>query len=210
MDVWRTTFKKQLDAAVKFHGHLCLGQVIGVRMGMLGLRSVGISDPYGKDRKKLIVFVEIARCATDAIMTVTGARVGRRSLKVIDNGKMAASFYNLETGLAVRVAPVPGIEDLSREMFPELDAKAAPMHAFKELSDDKLFTIRPVNILLKDEDMPGPPVRTVRCVICGENVLDARDVRHGGQTFCKSCAQENAYYVLPPDYRNTYQEAICP
>ncbi len=210
MNTWKIAFQKQLDAAAEFHGHLCLGQVIGVRMGMLGLRCVGIADPYGKDRKKLIVFVEIARCATDAIMTVTGARVGRRSLKVVDNGKMAASFYNLETQVAVRVMPRPGIEDAAREMFPELDPKAAPMHAFKELPDDRLFSIHPVTILIKEEDMPGPPVRTVRCAVCGENVLDARDVSHGGLRYCKSCAQGNAYYMLAPDHRNTTQEAICP
>src|SRR3954471_2357272 len=99
---------KSLDELLKeaeiAHGHLCAGQILGVRMAVLGMEKLGIDDPRGKDRKRLVTFVEIDRCATDAIGVVTGCRLGKRALKFRDWGKMAATFVNLETDRAVRVA----------------------------------------------------------------------------------------------------------
>lgn len=102
-------FMQLLDKAAAFHGHLCTGQIVGVRIAMLGLRELGISDPLGADRKKIIVFVEVARCVADAIMTVTGCRVGKRSFKIVDNEKVAATFLNMTTGRAVRVGLLANI-----------------------------------------------------------------------------------------------------
>ena len=93
----KTDFDSLLEESVKVHGHLCAGQVLGVRMSMLGLREIGISDPKGADRKSLIVFVEMDRCATDAVQSVTGCSLGKRSMKFMDYGKMAATFLNLKT-----------------------------------------------------------------------------------------------------------------
>lgn len=153
------TFDRHLHAAVAFHGHLCLGQVIGVRLAMLGLELVGITDPLGADRKKLIVFVEIDRCAADAIMTVTGARVGRRSLKIVDYGKLAATFINLETGVAFRIFSHPDAQDKALALYPALDEKMAQMQAYQEMEDAELFQALPVRIPIKCEDMPGRPTR---------------------------------------------------
>ena len=94
-------FDELLDQSTRIHGHLCAGQVIGVRMSMLALSRIGIADPRGQDRKKLYVFVEIDRCATDAIQSVTGCSLGKRSMKWLDHGIMAATFVNLESGEAV-------------------------------------------------------------------------------------------------------------
>src|SRR5438105_14918901 len=102
------------------HGHLCAGQVLGVRMAMLGLEKLGIDDPRGKDRKRLVTFVEIDRCATDAIGVVTGCRLGKRALKFRDWGKMAATFVDLETGRAIRVAAKESSKARARQMHPEL------------------------------------------------------------------------------------------
>src|SRR3954454_16448721 len=93
-----------LKEAELAHGHLCAGQVLGVRMAMLGLAKLGIDDPRGKDRKRLVTFVEIDRCATDAVSVVTGCRLGKRALKFRDWGKMAATFVDVNTGTAVRIA----------------------------------------------------------------------------------------------------------
>jgi formylmethanofuran dehydrogenase subunit E len=92
-----------LDESVRLHGHLCPGQVLGVRMAMLGLNEIGIADPKGTDRKNLIVFVEMDRCATDAIQSVTGCSLGHRTMKFLDYGKMAATFLNLKTQKAARI-----------------------------------------------------------------------------------------------------------
>src|SRR5271169_6569375 len=115
-----------LREAEHAHGHLCAGQVLGVRLAMLGLEKLGIEDPRGKDRKRLITFVEIDRCATDAIAVVTGCRLGKRALKFRDWGKMAATFVDLgtkdlgikdvTTGKAIRIAAKESSKALARSM----------------------------------------------------------------------------------------------
>src|SRR5512137_2317818 len=90
-------FEQLLAESVRIHGHLCAGQVLGVRMSMLGLREAGISDPKGRDRKRILVFVEMDRCATDAVQSVTGCSLGHRTMKFMDYVKMAATYLNLKT-----------------------------------------------------------------------------------------------------------------
>ncbi|WP_448871053.1 FmdE family protein [Desulfobulbus propionicus] len=201
-------FDQHLRSAVAFHGHLCLGQVIGVRLAMLGLRLVGITDPLGVDRKKLIVFVEIDRCAADAIMTVTGSRVGRRSLKIVNNGKIAATFVNLETGAAYRIFFQPDALDKALALHPELDEKNAQMRAYREMGDADLFQVLPVRVPIKCEDMPGGPTRKVRCEICGEFVLDHRDVQKNGRSLCRSCASGTSYYAVDDPHTARLPEVV--
>src|SRR5208337_93625 len=93
-----------LRDAEQAHGHICAGQVLGVRLAMLGLQKLGIDDPRGKDRKRLVTFVEIDRCATDAVAVVTGCRLGKRALKFRDWGKVAATFLDVSSGKAIRIA----------------------------------------------------------------------------------------------------------
>src|ERR1700712_1022436 len=105
------------------HGHLCAGQILGVRMAMLALRRLGIEDPRSKtspDRKRLVTIVEIDRCATDAIGVVTGCRVGKRALKLRDWGKMAATFVDLQQNKAIRIAALESSKDRARELYPEI------------------------------------------------------------------------------------------
>src|SRR6202041_4166997 len=111
-----------LRDAEQAHGHLCAGQVLGVRLAMLGLEKLGIDDPRGnkEDRKRLVTFVEIDRCATDAIAVVTGCRLGKRALKFRDWGKMAATFVDLETHRPIRIAARESSKALARQMHPEI------------------------------------------------------------------------------------------
>ena len=112
-----------LQEAAVAHGHLCAGQVLGVRMAMLGCNRLGIADPRGKDRKRLVTFVEIDRCATDAIGVVTGCRLGKRALKFLDWGKMAATFVDLESGRAVRICARESSKEAARQLHPEIENK---------------------------------------------------------------------------------------
>lgn len=189
-------FESLLEESVKVHGHLCAGQVLGVRMTLLGLRAVGIADPRGADRKKLMVFVEMDRCATDAIQSVSGCSLGKRSMKFLDFGKMAASFLNLETGKAVRVLALEGARDKAKERFPEMkDKYRAQIEAYREMPDDELFSLAEVSISIAPEDMPGRPLCRVECEVCAEHVQDRREVLKGGRTLCRACAGEA--YCLP-------------
>src|SRR6202035_3960812 len=130
-----------LHDAEQAHGHLCAGQVLGVRMAMLGLEKLGVDDPHGKDRKRLVTFVEIDRCATDAIGVVTGCRLGKRALKFRDWGKMAATFIDLPSGRALRIAAKESSKELARALHPEIENKnQQQMLAYRELSDADLFS----------------------------------------------------------------------
>src|SRR6202167_4847285 len=122
------------------HGHLCAGQVLGVRMALMGLDRLGIADPRGADRKRLVTYVEIDRCATDAIGMVTGCRLGKRSLKFRDWGKMAATFIDLATNRGVRIVALEDSRELARKLYPHIESKSAQqMAAYRALDDQQLF-----------------------------------------------------------------------
>jgi len=176
-------YEALLAEAGKFHGDVCAGIQIGTRMTMCGLRHIGLTDPIGADRRKLMVFVEIDRCATDAIMALTGCRPGKRTMKIRDYGKMAATFINLESQRAVRVAT-----KLNREA----GSDATP--DFSVIPDEELFALTDVEVPLRPEDLPGKPLRRCRCQRCGAAILDGREVDSAGETLCKPCFEGRDYY----------------
>src|SRR5437763_3370957 len=150
------TLDEYLADAAQAHGHLCAGQVLGVRLAMLGIRKLGIEDPRGKDRKRLVTFVEIDRCATDAVAVVTGCRMGKRALKFRDWGKVAATFVDVSTGKAVRVAARESSKALARSMHPEIESKnQQQMLAYRQMSEDDLFSTEWVKVDLPPEEFPG-------------------------------------------------------
>ncbi|MBV9572525.1 MAG: TraR/DksA C4-type zinc finger protein [Acidobacteriales bacterium] len=186
-----------LRDAEQAHGHLCAGQVLGVRLAMFGLSLLGIEDPQNKDRKRLITFVEIDRCATDAIGVVTGCRLGKRALKFRDWGKVAATFVDLSSGKAVRIAAVETSKALAREKHPELqDKNRQQMAAYREMPEADLFTAEWVEVDLPPEELPGYKSERVVCQICGEGINFHREVLEDGKTLCRSCAGESYYRKL--------------
>jgi formylmethanofuran dehydrogenase subunit E len=186
-----------LRDAERAHGHLCAGQVLGVRLAMLGLTRLGIDDPDGKDRKRLVTFVEIDRCATDAVAVVTGCRLGKRALKFRDWGKIAATFVDVTSGKAVRVAAKESSKALAEEMHPELgDKNSQQMLAYREMQDDDLFTTQWVKVELPPEEFPGYKGERVVCQLCGEGISFRREIRRDGKVVCKACAGERYYQQL--------------
>ncbi len=191
------SLEEYLTLAESHHGHICPGQVLGIRMAMLGLRLIGIADP-GAHRKRLLTFVEIDRCATDAIALVTGCQLGSRSLKFVDYGKMAATFLHLETQRAVRVAARDDARERAKALFPEL---ASPyrqqLQAYKIMPESDLFNVQTVRVKLKPEDLPGAPHSRVACDLCGEGINGGREVRAAGRALCRPCAGEGYYEPAP-------------
>jgi formylmethanofuran dehydrogenase subunit E len=189
-------FSDLLEESVKIHGHLCPGQVLGVRMSLFGLQKIGIEDPKGKDRKNLIVFVEIDRCATDAVQSVTGCSPGKRTLKLLDYGKMAATFVNLKTGKAVRILAKEESKDRAKNYCFEIkDKYQRQTAAYKVMPDDELFQWKKVIVEIPEQDMPGRPLKRIKCDTCGEYVQDRRDLQIKGKTLCKACAY-GTYYAF--------------
>jgi len=176
-------------------------------MSLLGLREIGIDDPKGKDRKNIIVFVEMDRCATDAVQSITGCSLGHRTMKFMDYGKMAVTFLNLKTDYAVRVIAKEESKQTAKEYFPGIENKyTAQLEAYKIMSDDNLFDVMEVKVTLKPEDMPGRPSRRVQCDACGEHVQDAREVFREGNILCKSCADTGYYEPLRQDF---FRPPLC-
>ena len=213
---------ERLREAEIAHGHLCAGQVLGVRMAILGCRLLGIDDPRGKvtrtDRKRLVTFIEIDRCATDAIGVVTGCRLGKRALKFRDWGKMAASFLDLgrpaddangvaaiEGGRAVRIAALESSRERAREMFPHLEKNSQQMAAYRELPDKELFAVQWVRIPMHARELPGYKAPRIACAACGEGISYDREVTEEEllegeavtRVLCRGCADLNGRYYQP-------------
>jgi formylmethanofuran dehydrogenase subunit E len=191
-------FHDLLAESAAAHGHLCPGQVVGVRMALLGCRLIGLDDPRSRDQiKKLIVYVEMDRCTADAVAHVTGARLGRRSLKFADYGIMAATFIHLDSGAAFRVISTEESRDLCPLYAPGLAAKVdAQIAAYKRMPDSVLFQVQQVRVPLSELDLPGPTRSKVACVRCGQVVRDGRHINSPEGSLCKPCAR-GAYFQDP-------------
>lgn len=189
-----------ITLAEKAHGHLCAGQVLGVRLAMHGLALLGLDDPFGAHRKRLITFVEIDRCATDAIGVVTGCRLGKRALKFLDFGKMAATFCDLENGRAVRVVALETSKEKAEQVCPGVEPRnRQQMEAYRVLSDADLFSHQWVRVPVGPDDLPGYKGARVFCARCGERVNFNRHVECAGEAVCRACAGQRYYEVVDPE-----------
>lgn len=183
------TFEEYEQLGIARGACRCAGHVLGLRMGIYGLTLLGIDDPLGKDRKRVLTYVEIDRCASDAISLVTGCQLGKRALKFRDFGKMAATFCDLQTGKAVRVYA----KESSRDLAP---TKEGQEQAYRVAPDEILFDYSWVKVAVPEEDLPGKRFARVICESCGEHINFRREVTRDGKTLCRSCAGESYYQAL--------------
>jgi formylmethanofuran dehydrogenase subunit E len=184
------TFEDLLAGSVAAHGHLCPGQVVGVRMALLGLRLLDFqAPPTYPQLKQLIVFVEMDRCTGDAVAFVTNAKLGRRSLKFVDYGIMAATFVNLKDNKAFRVISTEESREVAALYAPgELDKRQQQTTAYKVMPDSIMFRVQEVRVDLSPFDLPGPTRQKATCMKCGQVVRDNREVRQNGYVCCRPCA----------------------
>lgn len=163
-------------------------------MAILGMQRIGLVNPEEGRAKDMIVYVEMDRCATDAIQSVTGCSLGHRTMKFLDYGKMAATFVNIETGEAIRVIAREDTREKAKELFPDMeDRYEAQIQTYMIMPNEELFDVMTVNVNIPPEDMPGRPLRRIQCARCGEYVQDMREVYRDREALCKACA-EGAYY----------------
>ena len=191
------SFDEYVTLAEQAHGHMCAGQILGLRLAIHGLALLGLDDPLGKHRKRLVTFVEIDRCATDAITVVTGCRMGKRALKFRDFGKVAATFCDLARDRAVRVVALESSKQRARDLYPEIEDKnKQQMRAYREMPLAGLFSHQWVNVAIGAEDMPGYKGVRTACAECGEGINFKREVERGGRILCRGCAGERYYTPL--------------
>jgi formylmethanofuran dehydrogenase subunit E len=213
------TFDALLREAEVAHGHLCAGQILGVRMAMLGCQRLGIDDPKGlvnpQDRKRLVTFIEIDRCATDAIAVVTGCRLGKRAIKFRDWGKMAATFVDLGSPLsaltsplspqgdtpvykAIRIAALESSKQRARDLYPNIENKnQQQMLAYRELPIEDLFSEQWVAVPIHPREMPGYKSARITCEVCGEGINYDREVHRDEKILCEACASPETRYYQP-------------
>lgn len=189
------SFHSLLESCSAEHGHLCPGQVVGVRMAMLGCRLIGMDQPKRLDQiKKLLVYVEMDRCTADAVAHVTGVKLGRRSLKFVDYGIMAATFMNLDTGDSYRVLSTEEARDLARVYAPEFATRSErQIAAYKRMPESVLFRVQEVRVKIDAFDLPGPTRRKVACSHCGQLIRDAREILIQGNPVCKPCSGQSYF-----------------
>jgi formylmethanofuran dehydrogenase subunit E len=214
------TFDALLREAEVAHGHLCAGQILGVRLAMLGCERLGIDDPKGlvnpKDRKRLVTFIEIDRCATDAIAVVTGCRLGKRAIKFRDWGKMAATFVDLASPItpsltsslapqgdtpvykAIRIAALESSKQRARDLYPQIENKnQQQMLAYRELPNADLFSEEWVAVPIHPREMPGYKSARITCEQCGEGINYDREIHREGRILCEACAEPESRYYQP-------------
>jgi formylmethanofuran dehydrogenase subunit E len=189
-----------LAASAKHHQHLCPRQVLGIRMGLLGLRQLDLLSKeeylFDNTKKRLLTIVETDGCGADGVAVATSCHVGRRTLRVVDFGKMAATFIDIVTERAVRI--VPSLQ--SREMAPKYAPDACGrwhtyLEAYQVMPDDVLLSWQPVQLTIPVSEIISQPGARAICDICGEEIINEREVVRNGRTFCRACAGES--YYLP-------------
>jgi formylmethanofuran dehydrogenase subunit E len=186
-----------LEASAALHHHLCPRQVLGVRLGMRAGELLDLDLPQAD--KRLLVIAETDGCGVDGISAATGCRVGRRTLRIEDYGKVAATFVNTLTGRAVRIAPRSGVRTLARAYVPEARNNwEAQLLGYQRMPADLLLSAHAVQLRTPIEQIVSRPGLKAVCEVCGEEIMNAREVVRNGMTVCRACAGEGYYHLVLP------------
>ncbi len=184
-----------LEKSAKEHSHLCPRQILGVRIGLAGMAALGFSEPPAK--KQLLVISETDGCFVDGVTAATGCTVGHRTLRVEDYGKVAATFVDVRTGRAMRVAPRLDVRERACNFILEESRRYfAQMQAYQFMTDEDMLTVQEVVLNTPIEQIVSRPGIRVNCDICGEEIMNEREIRQNGLTLCFPCAH-GGYYQLP-------------
>jgi formylmethanofuran dehydrogenase subunit E len=182
-----------LNESASHHTHLCPRQVIGVRMGLLAGQILRLELPQSK--KRLLAIIETDGCFADGISTVTGCTVGHRTLHVEDIGKTAAVFVDTQSGNTIRISPVLDIRQCADTYAPESETRRyfAQLHGYQVIPDDEMFNVEQVVINTTIEAIVSRPGVRVNCNLCGEEIINEREIKRDDLILCRTCAGQ-AYY----------------
>jgi formylmethanofuran dehydrogenase subunit E len=182
-----------LDKAAALHHHLCPRQVLGVRTGMHAANLFSLSLP--QTDKRLFAFVETDGCFADGVSVATGCWLGRRTMRLADYGKVAATFVDTATGRAIRVFPQPTARARALEYAPgEPDAWHSQLVAYRVMPAPELLRVEEVRLAVSLEEIISQPGLRVTCHACGEEIMNARELSENGQALCRRCAGRDSYY----------------
>jgi formylmethanofuran dehydrogenase subunit E len=186
-----------LAQSAEQHHCLCPRQVLGVRMGLLAGELLELDLP--NPEKRLFTFVETDGCGLDGISVATGCTVGRRNMRVLDIGKMAATFVDTVTREALRIVPLGSARTYAERYAPDgVDRWQAQLLAYQIMPVEELFAVQPVVLTVSLKDIISRHGLRVRCERCGEEIMNGREVKDGSMLICRSCAGQ-AYYSVQAD-----------
>jgi formylmethanofuran dehydrogenase subunit E len=192
-----SNLQELLDLSAARHSHLCPRQVLGVRIGLAGAAALNL--PLPRRDKRLLAILETDGCFADGVEIATGSSVGRRTLKVVDYGKIAATFVDVKTETAVRVAPQLDVRDRAWACAPDERRRYfAQLVGYQQLPDAELLTIEPVILATPVARIVSRPGVRVDCAVCGEEIINEREVWVQNRALCQACAGP-AYYLCSPD-----------
>jgi len=181
-----------LRESSRHHGRLCPRQILGARIGLTGMKALGFDEPPQK--KQLLVITETDGCFVDGVASATGCTVGHRTLRVEDYGKVAATFVNTQTDYAVRLAPVLDIRQKAFKYAPgETRHYFTQMQAYQVMPDEEMFTFQEVLLNTPVEQIVSKPGLRINCDVCGEEIMNGREISRDGLALCLPCGQAGYY-----------------
>jgi formylmethanofuran dehydrogenase subunit E len=182
------------ESAAHHHGHLCPRQVLGVRMGVYAGELLGLDLPQSD--KRLFTLVETDGCLTDGIAVATGCWWGRRTMRLMDYGKSAATFVDTQNEKAIRIAPNLAARTNSAKYAPgAADSWQAQLEAYSVMPAEELLEVHAVVLTISLQAIISKPGQRVVCAECGEDIINERYIRQGERLLCHACA-EGAYYAI--------------
>jgi len=182
-----------LEVSARDHSHLCPRQILGVRMGMLAAELLDLDLP--QSNKRLLVIVESDGCFADGVAAATGATVGHRTMRVEDYGKVAAVFVDTQSGRSIRIAPALDVRERANDYAPAGETRHyfAQLHGYQVMPLEEIFFTQAVTLNTSIGEIVSRPGVRVNCDICGEEIINEREVHHEGLKLCRACAGK-AYY----------------
>jgi formylmethanofuran dehydrogenase subunit E len=187
------TLDSILTESAKRHKHLCPRQVLGARMGLFAAELLGIELP--RSDKRLLVISETDGCAVDGLIAATGCRVGSRTLRILDFGKVAATFTDIYTETSIRIFPQREVRLVAANYAPNASSKwEAMLLGYQVMSMSDLFVVQRVKLNMPLSEIISRPGRKAICEICGEEIINGREVVNNGVVQCIACAGESYYH----------------
>jgi formylmethanofuran dehydrogenase subunit E len=186
-----------LAEASKRHSHLCPRLVLGVRMALAGARCLDLE--ILRADKRLLVIVETDGCFLDGIEVTAGVTPGHRTLRIEDYGKVAATFVDVETEVTVRLAPQLDVRARARDYAAgETRPYFAQLAGYQVMPDEALFSVTPVVLTPSVRDLISRAGVRASCVICGEEIINEREIAVAGEAYCRSCWGQSYYHAAAP------------
>ncbi|MBI5052412.1 MAG: TraR/DksA C4-type zinc finger protein [Chloroflexi bacterium] len=198
MQLSTSSLDKILQTSAALHHHLCPRQVIGARMGLYAGHLLRLDLP--QTDKRLLTFIETDGCASDGVAVATNCWVGQRTMRVEDYGKVAATFVDTQTGEAIRLVPRADLRQRAHDLFAAARHNwEAELLGYQRLPAEEMFTVQPVTLNMPLEKIISRAGRKALCNVCGEEIMNERQILRAGLMLCRACAGESYYRVASPD-----------